>query len=42
MIVRRALLVLPGLIAMTALSGCRAEVSTGARRPHAGAGRPSQ
>ena len=28
MIVRRALLVLPGLIAMTALSGCRAEVST--------------
>ena len=28
MIVRRALLVLPGLVAMTALSGCRAEVST--------------
>ena len=28
MIVRRALLVLPGLIAMSALSGCRAEVST--------------
>ena len=28
MIVKRALLVLPGLIAMTALSGCRAEVST--------------
>ncbi len=28
MIVRRALLVLPGLIAVTALSGCRAEVST--------------
>ena len=28
MTVRRALLVLPGLIAMSALSGCRAEVST--------------
>lgn len=28
MTVRRALLVLPGLIAITALSGCRAEVST--------------
>ena len=41
MIVRRALLVLPGLIAMTALSGCRAEVSTEASAASA-APAPSQ